>query len=79
MFCNGVGIHFRHMNLINALLQIVSKKSARIGVSHEKLVPVEGDHRRICRIKDEDEHSFQIIVHQCQKLDSGIPEKRRRK
>ena len=71
--------NFQHMNLMNALLQIVSKKSATIGVVHENIEGVEGDHRRICRIKDETEYSFRRIVQEYRKLGSGISEKHRRK
>ena len=59
---------FRHINLMSALLQIVSKKSATIGVAHENVEGVEGDHRHICLIKDEAEYPFRRIVQECRKL-----------
>lgn len=68
-----------HINLMNALLQIVSEKSATIGVVHEDVVGVVGDHKQICRIKDETEAPFRRIVLECRKLGSGYPEKQRRK
>ena len=67
------------MNLMIAVLQIVSKRSATIGVVHENIQGIEGDHRQICRIKDETEYSFRRIVEECRKLGSGISEKHRRK
>ena len=70
---------FWHINLMNALLQIVSRKSATIGVVHENIEGIEGDHRQICRIKDESEYSFRRIVQECRKLGSGVPEKQRRR
>ena len=68
-----------HIVLINALLQIVPKSSAVIGIANENAVPVAGDHSQICRIRDEDELSYRMIVQECQKLGTGLPEKLRRR
>ena len=51
--------NFRHMNLMNAVRQIVSKKSAMIGVVHESIQGIERDHREICRIQDETNIHFE--------------------
>lgn len=38
---------FRHNILMNALLQVVSRRSATIGVPNEDVVPVGADHLQI--------------------------------
>lgn len=58
--------------LIEPLMQIVSKRTATIGVVNENVIPLDGkDHRQICRIKNEHEAAYQKIVQQCRSIGTG--------
>ena len=65
------------MFLSGAFLQIVSKRSATIGVANEDVVDLVEDHFQICRIKDENEKAYRRIVQDCQKLGMDISERSR--
>ncbi len=60
---------------MSAFLQIVSKRSATIGVANEDVVGLAGDHSSICRIKDENEIAYRRIVQDCQKLGTIFSER----
>lgn len=79
LFGHSVGFESLHVVLTNVLPQIVSERSATIGVANEHVVPITGDHLEICRIKDENERAYQIIVQECQELGSAISDKHRSK
>ncbi|CAD6581928.1 MAG: hypothetical protein ASARMPRED_000737 [Alectoria sarmentosa] len=54
---------------------IVPRSSAVIGIANENATGIARDHSQICRIRDEDELSYRMIVENCQKLGTGLPEK----
>ena len=46
----------------------MTEDSATMDGLDEIPAPLPGDHMAICRIKDEDEEAFKIIVQECRKL-----------
>ncbi|KAL8688063.1 MAG: hypothetical protein Q9218_005932 [Villophora microphyllina] len=53
--------------------EVVSRESATVGVTHELVVPLDGkDHRAMCRMMDENELAYQIVVANCKGICTSV-------